>query len=443
LVAFHPHYSVGDLMQHLATKAAEQTPVYYLLARFWTEIAGVGAGQIRALSATAGIVSIVLMYYLGLLLFRSRLGGGMAAALIAVSPFHLFYSQQARPYAMWALMMIVASIALMRAIKAPTFKTLALYTVSLITALFTHLYCILFVGAQCAYILVIQRLRIDKRFLLALGISVLAVAPWFSLVPNHAFKPTHGHSWLHAESLVIFDRLNAIFSEILSALWDQNDGIEIRPSLPAIAIASLVLAALVLLWKKSSARVGAYVTCLLFIPTLGILLIDQISSTRSVCFQRYLTPLFVAVPLCAAGAIELGTRRGKNALRAFSTTIFALFIALGVTSCFVYSQAAVWHRFGESDIELAEAVNQPPQPIVVFAGEKPDYDYLNVCRLFRPDAKMIFVKNGESLSSLPYRDYFLVQLEGHTWRGAHIVTGPPTTIPSRGASRNSVTTAAP
>jgi len=51
---------------------------------------------LRSLSLLAGLISIYLLYLLG----RALLGAGVgliSAALLALSPFALYYSQEARP----------------------------------------------------------------------------------------------------------------------------------------------------------------------------------------------------------------------------------------------------------------------------------------------------------------------------------------------------------
>lgn len=83
-------------------------PIYYLLLHYWMCLFGSGEIAVRAFGALAGALSIVPMYYLGRALFDWRVGA-LGAALLAVNPYHIWYSQEVRMYA-WALLVTLASV---------------------------------------------------------------------------------------------------------------------------------------------------------------------------------------------------------------------------------------------------------------------------------------------------------------------------------------------
>src|SRR4051794_15460150 len=67
-------------------------PLYYALAWLWTQVTGTGEYGLRSLSALAGVATIPVAYLLGQAL-RERRAGIAAAALVAVNPMLLWYSQ--------------------------------------------------------------------------------------------------------------------------------------------------------------------------------------------------------------------------------------------------------------------------------------------------------------------------------------------------------------
>jgi predicted membrane-bound mannosyltransferase len=73
-------------------------PLYYALAWAWAQVAGLDEFGLRSLSAVAGIATVPVAYLLGLEL-RGRRAGIAAAALVAVNPMLVWYSQEARGYA--------------------------------------------------------------------------------------------------------------------------------------------------------------------------------------------------------------------------------------------------------------------------------------------------------------------------------------------------------
>ena len=71
-------------------------PLYYALAWVWTQLTGTGEFGLRSLSALAGVATVPVAYLLGAEL-RGRRAGIVAAALVAVNPMLLWYSQEAAP----------------------------------------------------------------------------------------------------------------------------------------------------------------------------------------------------------------------------------------------------------------------------------------------------------------------------------------------------------
>ncbi|MEE8392252.1 MAG: glycosyltransferase family 39 protein [Anaerolineae bacterium] len=76
-------------------------PGYYLLLHYWRALFGPSEFALRSLSAVAGLVLVVFTYLLGRQFFGETVGL-MAAFLGAISPFAVYYSQEARMYALLA-----------------------------------------------------------------------------------------------------------------------------------------------------------------------------------------------------------------------------------------------------------------------------------------------------------------------------------------------------
>ena len=76
-------------------------PLYYVLGWLWVQVAGTGEFGLRSLSALAGIATVPVAYLLGLEL-RGRRAGILAAALVAVNPMLVWYSQEAGATRCWS-----------------------------------------------------------------------------------------------------------------------------------------------------------------------------------------------------------------------------------------------------------------------------------------------------------------------------------------------------
>ena len=78
-------------------------PLYYVLAWLWTRVFGTGEVGLRSLSAVFGVATVPAAFAAGRELV-SRRAGIVAAALAAASPYLVWYSQEGRSYALYALL---------------------------------------------------------------------------------------------------------------------------------------------------------------------------------------------------------------------------------------------------------------------------------------------------------------------------------------------------
>jgi uncharacterized membrane protein len=132
-------------------------PLYYLLAWGVTHVLGHGEVGLRALSAVAGTVTIPIACAAGSALATRRVGL-VAAALAATSPILVWYSQEARAYALVVALTALSLLCFARARERPSRERLAAWAAAAMAALATH-YFALFVVAPEAALLLASALR--------------------------------------------------------------------------------------------------------------------------------------------------------------------------------------------------------------------------------------------------------------------------------------------
>jgi len=88
-------------------------PAYYLLLHCWQALFGQSEWALRSLSVLAGSTLVLFTYLLGRFLFGEAVGL-MAAFLGALSPFAIYYSQEARMYALLAAVFAASTFFLLR-----------------------------------------------------------------------------------------------------------------------------------------------------------------------------------------------------------------------------------------------------------------------------------------------------------------------------------------
>src|SRR5829696_1622430 len=102
-----------------AVPQSESTPpLYYVLAWIWSQIFGTDEAGLRSLSAALGTAAVPATYAAGRQ-FVSRRSAFVAAALVAVSPLLVWYSQEARAYALLVLLGALSLIPLRQAAGLP------------------------------------------------------------------------------------------------------------------------------------------------------------------------------------------------------------------------------------------------------------------------------------------------------------------------------------
>jgi len=94
--------SLGSMLSSMFVHETNP-PLYFVLGWVWVHLFGAGEVALRSLSALAGTAAIAFAYLSGREL-ASRSAGLLAAALTALSPFMIWYSQEAREYMLLAAM---------------------------------------------------------------------------------------------------------------------------------------------------------------------------------------------------------------------------------------------------------------------------------------------------------------------------------------------------
>src|SRR5258706_14000459 len=74
-------------------------PLYFLQLKIWRALGMRSLVKLRANSALWGSLSLVLIYLVSRL-YGGATAGLLSVALLSLSPFHLAYSQEMRPYAL-------------------------------------------------------------------------------------------------------------------------------------------------------------------------------------------------------------------------------------------------------------------------------------------------------------------------------------------------------
>jgi mannosyltransferase len=114
-------------------------PFYFFLLHFLIKLAGDSDFTLRFLSVTFGVLTIPLIYFMGKKLYHARVGL-WAALLATMSPFYLWYSQEARMYTLLVFLGLLSVYCLLRAIDEDKVGWYVTYAMTAAAMLYTSLF---------------------------------------------------------------------------------------------------------------------------------------------------------------------------------------------------------------------------------------------------------------------------------------------------------------
>ena len=159
----NPEKSVFDTVKGLALEESQLTPLYFVAARFWVQLFGDSIAVTRSLSAVFSVLALPCMYWLCLELFESSVTAWLAVAIIAISPFQIVYAQEARPYSLFVMLILLSSAVLLRGMRLKTNSSWAIYAVTLVVGFSSYLLLGIVAIAQEIYVVILERFRFNKN----------------------------------------------------------------------------------------------------------------------------------------------------------------------------------------------------------------------------------------------------------------------------------------
>lgn len=217
-------------LEALVFDANEPTPpLYFVAMRGWIVLAGTGELALRWPSVLAGVLTVAALYAIARQLRpQGRSTAVAAASLLALAPMHVWYSQEARTYALETLCVAAAGWAGLSAARSGKRAPWAAYALGMVLALYCHYAAVLgliVVGAlllwQC------RRARCLRAWALAHGAIALGFAVWLPQLTQH-LRFTFSPVWL---------------TQYLDALYDYT-GVRLDIQQYTVALGAAVLLAL-------------------------------------------------------------------------------------------------------------------------------------------------------------------------------------------------------
>jgi len=430
-------------------------PGYYSILKAWSAIFGESEAALRSLSVVAGSLTVAMTFFAGRLAFAGEKGtwvGVTSAALIALHPAQITYSQEARGYALLCLGVSMVLVALAWWLRHPetlsdpgkgergkaslrSRQASALFVSGLALAFWMHFTAALLVGLMVAIAILVLILqsespwRTTRKFA---GLGVLVVLLWLPglalavialtqhLTQGFWLKPPTIHQVVYGLDFLV-----------------GSYGIAGRPTTQAIAVAAAAIPAAAGLLALLASRQWRLALVLLAGTLLPV--------TASVVVSYVVTPIFLPrtllwIEICFVLLIACGVVLFENRLArvAYLALLVSLVIVLELLAqhpkepwrqvvATLEQRAAprdllvVWNHYGHVPLQyyrLAEKV-EAARLITWSSGGK----YPTLEEVFTPRME---ASGPELLSSLRKAE----QTSGAVWLLLRTSKGNPAVAPS-------------
>lgn len=298
--------SLGDLIRSVA--ADNYPPLHNILLWLVMPVLGDSETALRLPSAVLGLLSVWLCYFLGKQM-SGRSAGLLAAALAAVSPFLIWYSTEARMYALLAATGLAFLLSVMKVLEKPTATWILALAISGTLFLYSHFYALFgfgAVGLACAVLILSDttkpgRFRMSNAFAacLAMGASALAFLPWLLILAGRAQSVAEAGFWIAYPDLPFLEAVAFSLAGSLVLFW----------LLTSLALVSLSLTAARRGEEASPPIFRAHLVCLAYTIGPAVLAYAYSVLVQPILFDRYLIAAWPGVILLAStAAVQLSAR---------------------------------------------------------------------------------------------------------------------------------------
>ncbi|MEH1779216.1 MAG: glycosyltransferase family 39 protein [Nostoc sp.] len=365
-----------DTIKGLISEESQVVPLYFVILRFWVEWFGNSVAVIRSLSAFISLLTFPCLYWLCKELFGSSLIGWMSIALIAVSPIHVLYAQEARTYSLWIVAILISSIALLRAMRLKTKVSWCIYAATLSLGFYSHLFFTWIALGQGVYVAVIERLRLSKtsiNYLFSALAGVITFLPWIWIIITH---PTPDKlSWANAKQ-TLFESAIRWVGIISRAFLDVGIGsseplkFNIALIFCIFIILALIIYSIYVLCRRTSKEVWLFILILIGSVALPLLAVDLLFEKQSTS-TRYLLPVVLGMQLAVAYlfTIKLTSISPKIWQKKLWSLVVSIVLISGIVSCMLSFQAQLWwikvpQRYQEYP-EIANILSKTNKPLLI------------------------------------------------------------------------------
>ncbi len=312
-------------------------PLYFALLHFIVKWLGTSEWALRLLSALFGSLTVGAVFLVTRKLFNEQ--SAMWATLFClIAPFHIAYSQEARPYALAGFLCVVSTVALYQAWVRKQSRYYILYILVAAAALYTHHWIVFLIAAQMVFVVVdgfLRRESLKLPVLSYLGIVALYVPLVGTVLHQTGRVSAAPWFWSEPASLDHVGWTALAFSggyfKLASGVFDSPLGVKVLLGVVSLGLLSLSVCAS----RKRDARASHLVLFSIF-GTLAFAFVISIFRPEAYLWYRY--PVIIFPLFCIALGVGVNVIP-KTYLQFVLAGIFVVLSAIGTYRYYHWEKA--------------------------------------------------------------------------------------------------------
>ncbi len=401
IFTFNPGLSCNQIADNLANQSTHP-PLFFCWMYGWLGwLRYLGNNgwvfEVRSLPAIFGVATIIAIYFVNRIAF-SRKTGLMAALVMAVSPFAVYLSQEARHYTLPMLLITLSLLGLVKIQqdieKRQQVRLWVVLIWSIINAIGLYIHYFFILALVAEYITLIAVMYISKSknkrdiwqsiILSSVGIGI-SFLPWIMVMLSHSHRAET--DWVPAPTHIapLYQTfIGWLVMVIALPVENQSIPITIISGLLMISfgiwISKLIFQGLTLLWRSPATRLPTF-TLIIFSASviLEFFALIYITGKDITVVPRYnfvYYPSFCALIAASLFEREKNTEKNtdKNTGKTQRHNAKYIILLVGVISCIFVTSNLVFQKPFEPD-KVAKNMNlQPQSPLVVVMAYRNNQD---------------------------------------------------------------------
>jgi len=230
--------SISEVYSNVMANEGHIGPLYHILNNLFCRLFGYSEWSFRMPSAIYGTIAVILVYIIARAL-KGNITALFSAVLMAFSPVHVWYSQEARMYSLWVMFILFAVFIFIKILKGKRQRLWILFTIFASLSIWTFLNSVFVFAALGLYLVIFIR-RYKKEFCYYTLSVLVALACYY---PGIAAILAQGPT-----TVVRSSRTTTIF-DLMYSFYVFNVGTTFGPSLVTLRALLKQFGAINTFWK--------------------------------------------------------------------------------------------------------------------------------------------------------------------------------------------------